>query len=262
MRLKCAWIWWAGLQLLLGWQPVFAQVNIEAMRKSELGEGWRGSLSGDFALNDGNSDFLKLKGGARIDYVHRKWHTFLIGNYQRGLQANRVFINKGFVHLRFVHKLSQKHAVEVFGQKEFNDFIDLQDRDLLGGGVRLGFFQTDSLGKSSGKLRLFLGIGGMWEREELDETTGIRETKLFRSTNYLSARWHLDDRVSLNLISYYQVALERTSDYRILADGGMEFRITRAVVFRTSLNFRFDNEPSPGVEKHDLELVNGVGISL
>ena len=239
----------------------YAQVNIEALRKN-IDSDWSGNLTTDVSYNAGNTEFLKIKTGARIDYSKSKYNGFLIGDYQRGLQAKRVFLNKGFLHLRLMRKLNDRHGVEVFAQKAFNDFTDLNNRELIGGGVRLGYFRNDTLENHPEKLRLFLGVGLMYEHESLGNGTTANKTNLLRSTNYLSLRWQIDSRVSVSSIVYYQVALKRISDFRILSEGSLEFNITRIVVFRTSLNLSFDNEPPSSVEKYDLELTNGFVIKI
>lgn len=261
MTRGCKRIFFCFIAVLFICQNGFAQVNIEALRKNIDAE-WSGNVKADVSYNSGNTEFLKIKTGARIDYNKSCYNAFLIGNYQRGLQAKRVFLNKGFLHLRLTRKLNDQHGVEAFVQKAFNDFIDLNNRELIGGGVRLGYFHSDTLGNHPAKFRLFLGVGLMYEHESLGMGATANETNLLRSTNYLSLRWQIDSRLSVNSISYYQVAPESTSDFRILSNSGLEFNISRIVAFRTSLNFRFDNEPPAGVEKHDLELTNGFAVKF
>lgn len=246
--------------LIMGWQVLtYGQVNTEALRKAGLSNGFYPSLSLNVGYQSGNTDFLSLKTGGRLDYLLGNYYSFLVITYERGTQGKKVFVNKGFAHYRHILTVRRTFLLEAFLQKEFDDFILLNDRNLIGGGVRLPLITPRQDSVEELQRQLFAGIGIMWENEELNETPAI-ETNIFRSTNYVSLVWQFDERVQFNLIMYYQVSTERYSDYRILSESALKFRLGKIVVFQTALRFRFDNEPSPGVEKHDLELTNGIQL--
>ena len=245
------------LFLVLPAQIVVAQVNTEALRKQDAAEGWSANFSFDMAYNAGNSEYLKLKAGSRIDVKFTPFSAFLVGNYQRGLEANELFINKAFVHGRLMRSVFSNQQVEVFLQKEFNDFIKLKDRELVGGGLRFQLVNQDSAKQS---IVAYLGVGIMWEHESLDLETSVQDKNQFRSTNYLSIRWRIDERLRFLVIGYFQPSLESSSDYRLLSESTLAFNLTKQVVFRTSVNYRRDNEPPAGVKSYDLELSNGISV--
>ena len=199
---------------------------------------------------------------SKIKFISARWRSF---QYVRGIQSDKVFINKGFVHLRHVHKLNRKvFKWELFVQKEFNDFILLLDRNLIGGGIRTTIVWNETGVKKSKNyrfIRLYLGNGLMGEKETLD-TSPVFETKIIRSTNYLSLRWQTAERVAMDIVSYFQFHLSNVNDYRVLFQGSFGFNITKSLVFRASLNLRYDSEPPLDVKKHDLELTNGIGFSF
>jgi len=66
----------------------------------------------------------------------------------------------------------------------------------------------------------------------------------------------------LGFTGYYQFDVERFSDYRLLAEARLQFKITENFAFNTSMNFRYDSEPPIAIKKHDLELSNGISISF
>ena len=152
----------ANLIALLFGSLLTAQVNTEAMRRADSSLGWHSNLSADAGLIAGNSNLVDLKGGLRFDYLAPGGHVFLVSQYQRGLQDTALFINKGFVHLRGVRSLRPGRALEGFVQQEFNEFINLRSRSLVGGGLRLEF--PSPADSTAGALGLNLGIGLMWER--------------------------------------------------------------------------------------------------
>ena len=235
------------------------QVNTEAMRRADSSLGWHSNLSADAGLIAGNSNLVDLKGGLRFDYLAPGGHVFLVSQYQRGLQDTALFINKGFVHLRGVRYLRPGRALEGFVQQEFNEFINLRSRSLVGGGLRLEFpSPTDS---TAGALGLNLGIGLMWEREAL--TGEAQETvTLLRSTNYVVLRWALDDRLALSSTAYFQVDTGSLSDYRIIWDGGLSITVYRRLALNLKVNLRYDSEPPGDIKPYDIELTNGLSYSF
>jgi hypothetical protein len=246
-------IWW--------WGVLYGQVNTEAMRKTDLEPGIQGKVSLSFGYMSGNTEVLTLKTGFRADYMARPYHTFLVTNYQRGTEDKELFINKGFVHARGIRALSRRWRVEMFLQKEFNDFIDLEDRNLAGGGFRWAPLLRGAAFTSNPEVNIYVGVGAMWEREVLG-VGGDEETDIIRSTNYLSGNWQIDDRVGCFVTGYYQVDVEEFSDYRILADGGISFAVSKILTFSMDVYFRYDHDPPTDIEKHDLEISNGFGLTF
>lgn len=124
--------------------PASAQVNTEAMRGDGGTPGLHSSLEGHFTWVSGNAEFVKTNGLARADYVRDRYHGFLVGNYELGRQDDETFIRNGFAHFRNVVGLLPRTALELFAQLEFNEFLMLQQRRLLGAGLRY------NLGASAG----------------------------------------------------------------------------------------------------------------
>jgi putative salt-induced outer membrane protein YdiY len=237
---------------------ILGQVNTETLRKSDLEKGFHNNIQFRLGLNAGNSEYLKLKSKFRLDYVADNYYTFGVIEYQRGLQADELFINKGFAHFRYINTFLKSIRWEIFTQKEFNDFIRLRDRNLAGMGLRKSFMFMQ---KKHSHINLHLGVGFMWENEELD-LDPVTETNIIRSTNYVSANWKIDDRLQLIHINYFQFDVENPSDFRLLAESTLHFSITKAFHFQTSLEFRYDSEPPLFIKKYDLELTNGVTFAF
>ncbi len=232
----------------------FAQINTESMRRTRGEKGFGVEVS--FGLNyaSGNTDFLTINPGLRLELQTDTYHLFFISSFTRGEANRELFQKKAFGHLRFVHYFSDNFALEAFAQKEFNDFIALDARNLAGGGMRLKFLQTKTF-------EWFLGVAAMVENEHSTDPLDGEKT-LLRSTNYLSSTWKLDDHVDWSLASYYQVDVNSTSDYRILLQSSLDFALTKVFSLRTSFNLRYDNEPVTGVEKQDVAITNGVKFSF
>ena len=245
-----------------------AQVNTEALRREDLSPGLHTTLGTDLGLIAGNSNLLQLKANLRFDYRKDGNHFFLVTQYQRG-STDTLFINKGFAHLRGVKTLKPRLQVEGFLQREFNEFIALEDRQLAGGGLRIRWRQRQDSSEKPPPLQLNTGIGLMWERERID-TTGKASgdpyhgavASLVRSTNYFVVQWKVDDRLTLFSTTYYQVDLRRLSDYRILWEGRLGVNLTKRLSLTINLNLRYDSEPPTGIKPYDLEITNGVSYRL
>jgi putative salt-induced outer membrane protein YdiY len=249
------------ISTVLLWGTSWAQVNTEAMRKTDLEEGTQGSASLSFGYQSGNTEVMTLKAGLRADHIQGNYHTFLIGNFKRGEKDQKLYTNKGFLHLRGIQARSRQLRLEAFAQWEYNEFILLQERKLLGGGIRWAPLQRNEGFHSNPDVNLYFGVGMMWEYEEID-LPGDVDTRLLRSTNYVSGNWAINDVMSCYMIGYYQVDTYNSCDYRILSDAGISFGITRALSFNMDMNFRYDHEPPGDVEKHDLEITNGVVLTF
>lgn len=235
-----------------------AQVNTENYRKKPGEEGFSNALSVNFSLYQGNSDFFKINGRYRADFSADRLYSFIVLSYDYGEEGEDIFLRDGFVHLRGIYRLLPYFRAEVFAQRGFNDFIDLKDRMLAGAGGRFTLAEGED---STRQYSVHLGIGGMYEREVEGDGPSVTTT-LFRSTNYLAARLSFENRLSLNMVTYYQPAATRIDDYRILMEAGLAVDVLTGLAVTTSLNWRYDSEPFPGVERYDLALSNGLTLTF
>ena len=239
-----------------------AQVNIETLRRLDSKPGWYNDINLSLTYQSGNTDLLRFKTSLRSDFWFDKYHAFGIATLQHGEQGGKLYTDKGFIHLRGARSITDRLGVEMFLQKQFNESILLRDRNLAGGGVRISALKQRTDKKNTG-LNIYLGVGGMWENEIInDKGHGEVETNIIRSTNYISATWRIDKRFSVVITGYYQPYIQRFSDFRVISESRLEFRVTERVSFNTRLNIRYDSEPPTDVEAHDLEVVNGLSYKF
>lgn len=237
-----------------------AQVNTEAMRRTVLQEGFANALSLSIGYQSGNTDLVDVKSTFRSDYKLKRYHAFAVMSYQHGEKDQQRYENKGFVHLRGIRQTTKDLFVELFLQKEFNEFIDLSDRNLAGGGLRIRLFNEPDE-EINRRTTFFAGLGLMWENEKFN-TAREPETNKIRSTNYISLNIPADDRFRVFATAYYQFDIKRLHDYRLLAEGGMAFNINSFLIFSLAVNYRYDNEPPLGVKNYDLEIENTITVSF
>ena len=236
--------------------PLVAQVNIftdETMQQMQLKPGWYNSVALDLTFRAGNTDLLTTRTRFRSDYLSKNYHGFVFGSLQQERKDDSFFTNKGMVHGRIIWRSTQHLLLESFVQKQFNESILLDDRNLVGGGVRL------ALQPQGSKFNVYLGIGAMGEHERInDKERGDITTRLVRSTNYINWTWQLDEHITTSATGYYQFHVRRFQDYRILFEGSITFRLTTKLAFPLRVNFRYDNEPPTSIQKHDVEIFNGL----
>lgn len=248
------------LFLHLFYFPALAQINIftgETMKQLQLQSGWYNNINMDLTYRSGNTDLLTLQTQYRSDYLTSIYHGFVVGSIQYGRENDSSFTDKGMVHVRSIRKLANHFMIESFGQKQFNESIHLNDRNLIGGGIRFNAFSHKS------KYNLYIGIGTMWEHERIDDSElGDIINHRIRSTNYINWTLQFTEQLSTSATGYYQVHVKRLHDYRILFEGNIQLSITKVLSFPLKINFRYDNQPPTGIQKHDLEIFNGLSYNF
>lgn len=247
---------WKFLILLIPCLAI-AQVNTEKLRTEEK-EGFSGNVSLGYGMAMGNSEYLSFTPAARIDYNTKNYTNFIAASYNRKqsqLKNGKEFLlaHKGFTHIRSCRKIIPFFSWEVFGQWEFNEFINLERRLLGGTGARMNVLSSTST-------KLIVGTGGMFEHEVYNAED---DKSLWRSTNYVRFTWQFTEHGSFQTTGYYQVAVKEPKDYRIISDSGLQLKLSSWLIFGTFAELRFDNDPSVGVEKkYDLELNNNLTVEF
>ena len=243
-------------------KPTLAQVNVftaETIKQLNQDQGFYNNVRLSFSHHSGNTNIRSLWTRIRSDYITGNYHTFGVGNLQFLRKDDQSFINKGMFHLRGIRHITNIFMFESFVQKQFSESILLKDRNLAGGGLRIAFFSPGD----NPKIRLYTGIGTMWENELIDDAKlGKINSKIMRSTNYSTIIWQIDDWISSATTGYFQINPSHREDFRILLEGDIGFRITDQIRFSVRLNLRYDSQPPTRIAKHDLEITNGLSLSF
>jgi len=247
-----------GFLLLIS--TLASQVNTEALRIVERRDGFQNKFNLELGYEKANSEVLELAAKYRLEYIKQDdFHLFMIINFDNGYEEENntpknIITNKGFIHLRATKNIFKNYQMEVFMQYEFNEFIRLNDRYLIGTGLRIGF-QRNELTNT------YLGMGFMYE-EETYNTEIENEKSLLRSTNYIKNNFILSSNIELNNTAYFQIASDDFNDYRILYDGELEFNVNDSFSFTTSLNYRYDNDPHADIGSSYIQISNGVSFNF
>lgn len=241
--------------------PISAQVNTEKLRRADSTTGVFFNTSLSLGIVRGNSEYVSVRGAARLDYKRSKNDNFAVIDYEFKESRKGKIANKGFLHLRSIWQLSSTLSVEGFTQAEFNEFISLKNRDLLGSGLRLHVLDTqDDTGRSV--LDLFLGVGAMFEHELYATSPTETRYNRMRSTNYLTVNWMPDEDIAFSIIGYVQPIISDPEDVRVTAESSLEFALSDTFHFHVNASWRYHSRPVLSVKHYDFELRNGIRFSL
>jgi len=232
-------------------EHLVGQVNTESMRADNLSLGIQQKMDLSFAYISGTSEIMILRGDYRMDYYSKSnWHVFFLVKYDRAFEKSQVdFSNKGFGHLRVINLFRPRIHIEGFLQKEFNYFIDLENRELIGGGLRINPFE-----------KFFIGIGAMNETENYQNTIIYEEQSFIKSTNYLNYSVQFAERVTIENILYYQFKLDTMDHYRILWDSKLSFQGSDWLSFHINCQYRYDISGINPKGSSYFEITNGLSF--
>lgn len=242
----------------------FSQVNIERYFQDYNRKGYMYANSLGFNFASGNSRYIEISNRFRVDYNGEKHDYFVITDYTYRSTSGRKSSNKGLMHLRTIRNLGHQNVVmtEGYTQWQFNEFLLLKNRMLLGGGFRFDPVAIfDSSFREKHKLKVFMGSGIMYEFEAYSSVPKER-ISLTRSSNYLSFVWAPNSNLSVNLVNYYQLALENFSDYRIATNLSLNTLVTKKLFYEIRLEYYYRSNPYGGKKPDDLEVRNAVRLNF
>lgn len=238
-----------------------AQVNTEKLRRSEETRGFLFTTGVSLGLTRGNSEFVSVAGDLRVDYMREDDVHFAVLDYAFKESSRGKIANKGFFHLRTIWDVAASLAVEGFGQVEFNEFLSLSNRGLLGAGVRWNAVRMTNEAQKP-LFGLHLGVGAMFEHEEYDTSPQDVVLDRVRSTNYLTLQWTPSDVATGSVIAYLQPLITNPEDLRVIAEAAMEWKITGGLHFNVRASWRYHSRPMTDVKRYDLEITNGIRLTL
>jgi len=231
-------------------QIAYAIVDVESLRDragNETGYSSSGNLQASGA--SGNSDRADVSFSALLQYLGNGFsNLFVIGSEYGETSGNRS-ADEQLIHLRHTRVLTKRSDWEVFSQLQQNEFTRLEERTLLGSGIRLGF------GDNSDP-RLYLGLGAFYESTR-NENESARE--MGRSNIYVSHRKKTSKDISFITTAYLQNKLDDPDDQRAIGSFSMSIPATENLDFTISVNVEHDSRSPIGVEKTDWTYKTGFG---
>lgn len=202
---------------LLFCSSIFSQVNTERFREDADTIGFSGYIDLEGILATGNSDFQLISVGSRLNYNWGNDYTFIIADGGYGWDKGKAFVDQTLAHLRHVITTSEFLQIEFFTQFDNNKKRLLDERELIGGGLRFRIIKTDNF-----KFRI--GTGYMFENEKYnlpENSIHPHNTSFHRFTSYVTLKFDFDESLSFISTSYYQPHLKEFNDYRLFSENAI-----------------------------------------
>lgn len=234
--------------------PARAIVSVEDVHLAKPREGWGASLALSGSGASGNTEKYDFSTGARLQWQHEDITDLLILSASYGRVAGETNTENSFAHLRHIAPLVNDHAWGIFAQANQNTFTRLKYRGLLGGGVRLSLTQHRDTAAA------YLGLGAMYEREEIEDPnlTEERIDSVYRANIYLVAKYHLNAAVRFVSSSYYQPSFSEGDDFRALEEAELVVKLGESLDLSLSVNVAHDSRPPAGIERTDIVYSTGI----
>ncbi|MEM1054416.1 MAG: DUF481 domain-containing protein [Bacteroidota bacterium] len=230
--------------------PATAQINTERLRADvEPGAHLQLDLGGGFAT--GNTDFLQLNLGGRLDLVRERDNAFLVSNYTFSEVDGVTDVSRAFAHIRYNRPIVPRLIAEAFAQIERNEQTRLERRYLAGGGLRYEILDREAIG-------LALGATPMFEYERLAPAAMEDVSEAIRLSNYLSVRLEISETAEAFGVVYFQPRANDFDDWRLLHESRLDLQMTEHFKVRLRATTRHDSQPPIGVEATDVMLTTGL----
>lgn len=209
-------------------------VDIETSRKEDL-VGTKISLNLGFDGSSGTVDRTNYSIGTRFDFNNEVWNRFLIFNYSRREKDERINEDNTFLHLRFARKISSIIAAEFFIQTNEKPLEKIEERNLIGIGLRLSPIKN-----------LRLGVGLFDENEK---RINLDERNTVRANTYLNYLFNISNNTSINTLIYFQPDVEDFSEIRSLLRLSLKVKATDNFFININYEYVHDSSPPIGTDK-------------
>lgn len=229
---------------------VFGQVNIEAYRKNTFAY----SNHLDFSLDaqKGNSFSQTYKLRYRSDIGEDPWRGLLITEWQRSANDQGTFSDDGLVHLRSMLTLSPGFQWEHFVQKQWNKVLLLEDRFLIGTGLRWIIEDRPDRPECA------IGLGAMYEDEFY---TSVSRIQRIRGTSYVNVTYPFG--VSrLSSIIYVQPVLDQWNDFRLLNRNELKIQLSKEFYVTVYAHMDYKSMAVQGINPFECKTGVNLGVSF
>ncbi len=252
--MKIAAITITALLVCLGPQYTKAQiVNMESQRFHRDSAGWSGSIAGNLSLNNNGQEVFSANANAHVQFQHNKDLYLLLGNYGFLKGNGQAFIDNGFLHFRYNHKLGPVVRWEAFLQEQENAITLIRSRFLVGTGPRFKIV-------SSKKLKLYAASLAMFEHEQQIGKSDSEDK--VRSSSYLSFTLLPGKTTEFISTTYYQPVFFDGEDYRLLNELSLNIKTGKKVSVNLNWTYQYDSRPAAGIQKYNYNLSTGIELDL
>jgi len=225
-------------------------INVESQRLQSDTIGWLGNFGSNFLFEKNAVQVVNVNLTAHVEYKSAKSLYLLLGNYNFLKGSGQTLSDNLFYHLRYNYKLNKWLRWEVFTQMQQNNVTGINMRLLTGTGPRFKLSRKKNLA-------LYAGTSAMFEYEE-EATAPTIYHRDIRSSNYVTATYKPSGNIELNGTAFYQPLYNNPSDFRVLNEIGIKFKIVKHLSFVTSWYYLYDSRPAASTPNLNYSISNGV----
>ena len=213
------------------------------MRQSDI-DGWSGTTEFSFDYNDSEQIDWEFNNTSYLQWDKESWSLLLLNEINLDRAGDVDFENDGFQHIRLSKHLSDAYTFENFIQNQFDPVRKIENRKLLGSGLRLKL--------SDGN---FMGISTFYEMETLTDNILSRD---FRLSSYLQLDVIISDNINFLSTTYLQPNIMKFSDIRISNESQVNFELNQKIALTNTIEAIYDALPANGVKKLSYRIQNGI----
>jgi hypothetical protein len=227
-------------------------VNVEGKRQSDE-NGWSGSTLFSFDYNRSAQIDWEFNNTTYLQWDNDRWSILLLNEINIDKAGGAVFENDGFQHLRFSTLINPTFTSETFIQNQFDPVRRIENRKLIGTGVRVKLFKKN-----------FVGIAAFYEQELTLEAINPddRMNNDVRLSSYLQLDFDISKNIQFLSTTYFQPNIQLFSDFRLSTQSQLNFQITKNFYFTNTVEVMYDSSPASGVNELTYRLQNGIQFTF
>ncbi len=236
----------------------FAQVNTEKYRIPRDLQGIAGYFELNGTVKTGNADKTEAGIEGRLDWQSGNSLTFLVFESDYEWVDGERSSNEGLLHIRHVQTLTERLKAEAFGQINYDKKLLVDDRELIGSGLRYVLFKFS-------RSDITIGTAYMFEHENYDlpkTAIHVSEAGVSRWSNYLTCHFNINNNVRIGGVFYYQPMFSNFSDYRVLFENNLGVKLSELLSFSVNFKLRHDSIPADGIDNLDTKTDFGIAIKF
>jgi hypothetical protein len=222
-----------------------------------------GSIAFKFHLDNKNAtpedknSYIAIENKNDLVFVGLENNYMIISQLKYFNSTGGTFISTGYAHARANFKKMKKVSFEVFSQIQYDKNRYMDNRFLLGGGLRWRI-------KNIQKKGLFLGTELMYEHENWDnpeDETSYIIKDLPKFSSYLSLRLQTSEISTFRSVIYYQTGYDPDPGLmrnRMSYDIQFEMEIFKKLLFTVKFTGSYEDNPIYPINKFIYSIENGL----
>ncbi len=226
-------------------------VNIETLRFMSDSNGFFGQLTSEVEYKKDKVQKLNLGGGVHAALRLNRHNVLTNTTLEYEKVDDMENENNFFLHARYNYSITRKWITELFFQMRYDDFLNIDQRELVGAGMRFEIINQNTV-------KIFAGMTAMYEYEVL---TNEDVNKKIRMSDYLSFRYNSDE-FSFTSTVYYQPELADFSNYRTTWSSQAAFKLFKKLGLFINYDLNYDSRRPEGIPDVVAGLTGGLSLAF